>query len=61
MCIVDGSGLNFKLEQALINVFLFFFDNPNFEKESNKKNNKITQIYATNTIFSQFLGQKRKH
>jgi hypothetical protein len=61
VCIEDGSGLNFKLDQALINVFLFFFDNPNFEKESHKKISKITQIYATNTFFSEFLGQKRKH
>ncbi len=61
MCIVDGSGLNFKLDKALISVFLFFFDNPNFEKESNKKNSKITQIYGTNIFFPQFLGEKRKH
>jgi hypothetical protein len=53
---------NFKLDWALINVCLFFFDNPNFEKKNKeKKIGKITQIYATKTIFSQFLGQKRKH
>jgi hypothetical protein len=61
VCIVDGSGLNFKLDKALISGFSFLFlIIQTLKKKVTKKNSKITQIYATNTFFFSISWSKKK-